>query len=151
MNFDNIIQLKKQVSKAFNSSISYEEFLVNLDLLGINLEDAEEVYAKDPNMIKIFGKIDFEKLFKTDVGSGNVPALPYSVSIGRDKDFWGTTIKMKAIDVSGKDHIQVCAYNDDEELKDTKINMFKETCSTMLYEIAKRVRKGKMVMLYSSK
>ena len=133
-----LLDICKETSKAFNSSHSYDEFLIKLDLVGIDVNEAEEKWsASNALLLKYYPQwcnrnatISFAKMFTTTTYMSIV--LPYACKLSKSK------LVFKAIDGLGNTIVR-SAYSDmqdDPLLKLHGIDVVHELIATLLYEMS---------------
>ena len=104
----------KTISKVCNSSCNFEQFIVNLDLINIALDEAEKLYEDNCKEIirhmSLFWCEDYRfkfcKVFddvKTSYYGIKCFALLYRLMRGFDKDRYGEQLVLSAINSSGKE------------------------------------------------
>lgn len=134
----NCIMLKA-ISKAFNSSMSFDEFKVQLDLLGINISEAEDAYSKaNSEILKhkqkwcTSNKIDFSKIFN------ELDYMSIVLPCGIEKNIGLlNTYTIKAIDPNEQIIAVSCKYDSLDDLAAMHgLDLEGELISTMLYEIS---------------
>lgn len=106
----------KAISRACNSSCNFEQFIVNLDLINMTLDEAEKLYEDTcKEIIKHMSqfwcedyKFKFCKVFDdvkasyyADYGIKHF-ALPYGFWNGYDKDRYGEQLVLRAMNSFGK-------------------------------------------------
>ena len=147
------LDIYKAISNAFNSSMSYEEFLMKLDLLGVNVNDAEKTYSlhftqllgyKFCNSWTIDGKISFKKMFmECDFVS---IVLPFELSKCIDKDSFTSKLQIKAC-VNGNEISINASYDLIEDIQamhgiDIAAEILQSLLGTLSYECAIYRRRG---------
>lgn len=136
----------KDISKAFNLAQSFDEFLVQLDLMNMSFDTAQKEYSQaHKHWLKYksswcsHGVIDFEKLFKTKE-HGIPVALPFLVIKKTDKCTFAPRIYMMACRSNGINiEIDGSLELADELSHMSGINMVEEIISSILDELAVKI------------
>lgn len=141
----------KLASKACNSSSNFEQFIVNLDLIDITLDEVEKLYEEnfkdlirhmssfwlEDRKFKLHRVFDDHAYFR-EQGIKHF-ALPYKLFIGQDKDY-GNIIKLYCMTASGED--ELCANYDltlEQDLQAMHgIDVCHELFLTIMVDIAKK-------------
>ena len=112
-----IINNLKAISKACNSSFNFEQFIVNLDLINITLDEAEKLYEDNcKDIIKHMspfwckdGKFKFYKVFDEvqNFCYANYRikrfALPYRLCSGFDINYYNKRLMLHSVNSFGED------------------------------------------------
>lgn len=138
----------KAISRACNSSRSFEEFIVNLDLINMPLDEAERLYEDNcKEIIRHMSafwlknrRFKFYRVFDDHPQYHEYSirrfALPYRLWTGLDKDY-GNVVKLSIVAVHGED--ELCAnYDSMEDIQALRrIDMFHEIVFTVMIDLAK--------------
>ena len=139
----------KLASKACNSSSNFEQFIVNLDLIDITLDEAEKLYEEnckdlirhmspfwlEDRKFKLHRVFDDHSFFQ-EHGIKRF-ALPYRFYHDKDKNC-GNVIKLCAVTMSGEEEIDSSYELIDDIQAMYRIDIFHETVITMMVDIAKK-------------
>ena len=146
------IEKSKTISSLFNRSSVWEEFIVNLDLLNISLEEAQKIWSKCNAILVKYSSlrkycnndiIDFKHLFKVKNSNiRNIACIPYVTKKTINAFTFTPEIEMRIMRLDGK--IQ-CISHCNDLAEDTRatygIDIFKEMIDNMLYEIGEKYGK----------
>ena len=112
----NVLDFLKTISKICNSSNNIEQFIINLDLMNMTLDEVEKIYEDNCKDIirhmslfwcedyrfkfyKVFD--DVKTAYYADHGLKRF-ALPYKLWRGYDKDRYGERFNLSAINSTGE-------------------------------------------------
>ena len=140
MNMD--IEKSKYISDAFNRSSEWEEFLLNLDLLNIPLEDAQKIWSDcnriviEHSLLKtvcINGIINFKYAFKLKKnGKGAKWNIPFITQMSSDEQI----IEMKILAKDGSERHASFSLELVEDMQAMHgIDVIKEIIDTILIEV----------------
>lgn len=136
--------LSKSISATFNSSKTFDEFVVKLDLLNIDLDAAQQNYTLHNNnwlkykeQWKTNDVIDFKKLFSMKHKRQII--LPFKFDEVIDYNSFDNRLRMQARIANGINNIVSIynyATNDNDTFAMYTIDLQREIINTMLDELA---------------
>lgn len=105
------LKLKMQISQIFNSSLTYEEFLIKIELISVSLKDAESMFFCDSNIVKALKMHSFKDMFSYKYNDGTLPILPILVDVSKNNEDMKTYIAIKTADDRSSDKLHVICHS----------------------------------------
>lgn len=132
----------KVISKSFNSSNNFEEFIAKLNSNGLSIDDAQKIYSQlNANLLKYckdwctLNMIDFKKIFN-ELDYMSI-VLPYALRKEVEPDTFKTKLNMKTLLPNGKERIQTANFELISEINEKyNINIENEIICDMLDQLS---------------